>query len=49
MRALELVVGLTLAALAMYYFINQSDKSSAFIGASADAYTKSVRALMGQP
>jgi hypothetical protein len=48
MRALEVIVGLTLSALALYYFIGEADKSSKFMSASADAYSKSINALMGR-
>ena len=49
MRGLEVIVGFTLAALVLYYFVGQADKSSRLIEALSKGYTSSVRALQGQP
>lgn len=48
MQALTIVVGFTLAALMLYYFIGQADKSSQFIEALSKGYTSSVIALQGR-
>jgi hypothetical protein len=48
MRGLEIVTAFTLAALALYFFVGQADKSSQFIGALSSGYTSTVRALQGQ-
>lgn len=45
---LDTIVMLILAALAMYYFVYESDKSSKLISSSADATAKVTSALMGK-
>ena len=49
MRALEIVVGLTVTALVLYYFVGKADESSKLIKALSDGYTNTVRSLQGQP
>lgn len=48
MRGLEIVVGFTLAALALYYFVGQADKSSRLIEALSAGYTQTVSVLQGR-
>jgi hypothetical protein len=48
MRALEIIVGLTVTALILYYFVGQADTSSKFIQASSNAYVNSLLALQGR-
>lgn len=48
MRGLEIVVGLTVTALILYYFVGKADQSSKFISALSDGYTKTVVALQGR-
>lgn len=45
MRGLEIVVGFTLAALALYFFVGRADQSSKFIEALSDGYTNVVSAF----
>lgn len=44
----QAVIGFTLAALALYFFVGQADKSSQFIGALSDGYTRTVQTLQGR-
>lgn len=48
MQGLEKVLGFTLAALALYFFVFKSAESSKFISALADGYTKTVQTLQGR-
>ena len=48
MRGLEIVVGLTVTALILYFFVGKADESSKFIGALSDGYTKTVKTLQGR-
>ena len=48
MQALQVVVGLTIAALILYYFVGKADESSKFISALSDGYTQTVKALQGR-
>lgn len=48
MRGLEIVTGFTLAALALYFFVGQADKSSQFIDSLSKGYTSVVGALQGR-
>lgn len=45
---LQTVIGFTLAALVLYYFVGQADKSSQFIGALSQGYTQTVQTLQGR-
>ena len=45
---LQAVIGFTLAALVLYFFVGQADKSSVFIGSLADGYTRTVETLQGR-
>lgn len=45
MRGLEVVVGFTLAALALYFFVGRADESSKFISALSQGYTSVVGAF----
>lgn len=45
MRGLEIVVGFTLAALALYFFVGRAEESSKFIKALSDGYTGVVGAF----
>lgn len=45
MRALEIVTAFTLAALALYFFVGQADKSSKLISSLSDGYTNVVGAF----
>lgn len=45
MRGLEIVVGFTIAALALFFFVGRADESSKFISALADGYTRVVGAF----
>lgn len=44
----EKIIGLTVLALILYYFVLKSEQSSKFINASADAYVKGVTVLQGR-
>lgn len=48
MRGLEVVVGFTLAALVLYFFVGKADESSKFISALSDGYTRTVTTLQGR-
>lgn len=48
MNALQAVIGFTLGALILYYFVGQADKSSKLIESLSAGYTSTVRALQGQ-
>ena len=48
MQGLNAVLGFTLAALALYFFVFQSDRSSEFIKALAAGYTSTVSTLQGR-
>lgn len=48
MRGLEIVVGLTVTALILYFFVGKADESSKFIGALSDGYTRTVQTLQGR-
>lgn len=48
MRALEIVVGLTVTALILFYFVGKADQSSKLISSLADGYTKTVSTLQGR-
>lgn len=48
MRGLEIVVGLTVTALILYFFVGKADESSKFIKALSDGYTNTVRSLQGR-
>lgn len=45
---LQAVFGFTLAALILYFFVGQADKSSQFIGALSEGYTSTVKTLQGR-
>lgn len=45
MQGLNIVVGFTLAALALYFFVGRAEESSKFIGALAQGYTNVVGAF----
>lgn len=45
MRGLEIVVGFTLAALALFFFVGRADESSKFIRALSEGYTSVVGAF----
>lgn len=49
MQALQIVAAFTVTALILYYFVGKADESSKLITSLADGYTKTVRALQGQP
>ena len=44
----QAVIGFTLAALALYFFVGQADKSSQFISALSDGYSRTVQTLQGR-
>lgn len=48
MQALQAVIGLTVVALVLYYFVLKADESSKLIGALSDGYTKTVQTLQGR-
>jgi hypothetical protein len=48
MQGLQIVAGFTLAALALYFFVGQADKSSRLIEALSSGYSQTVRTLQGQ-
>lgn len=48
MRGLEVVVGLTVTALLLYFFVLKADESSKFIKALSDGYTNTVKTLQGR-
>lgn len=48
MRGLEVVVGFTLAALILYFFVGKAEESSKFIGALSEGYTRTVTTLQGR-
>lgn len=48
MQALQIIVGLTVTALILYYFVGKSEESSRLIKALADGYTSSVKALQAR-
>ena len=48
MNAVQAVIGFTLAALVLYYFVGKADQSSQFIGALSDGYTRTVQTLQGR-
>ena len=48
MRGLEIVVGLTVTALILYFFVGKADESSKFIKALSDGYTNTVKSLQGR-
>jgi len=48
MSGLQAVVGFTLAALVLYFFVGKADESSKFISALSDGYTKTVKTLQGR-
>ncbi len=48
MQALQAVIGLTVVALILYYFVLKADESSKLISALSDGYTKTVQALQGR-
>lgn len=45
MQGLQIVVGFTLAALALYFFVGRADESSKFIKALSQGYTQVVGAF----
>lgn len=45
MRGLEVVVGFTLGALALYFFVGRANESSKFIKALSEGYTQVVGAF----
>lgn len=45
---LQAVIGFTLAALVLYFFVGKADESSKFIGALSAGYTSTVRTLQGR-
>lgn len=45
MRGLEIVVGFTLAALALFFFVGRAEESSKFIKALSDGYTNVIGAF----
>jgi hypothetical protein len=47
MQGLQIVAGFTLAALALYYFVGQADKSSKLIEALSAGYSQTVSTLQG--
>jgi hypothetical protein len=48
MQALQIIVGLTVTALILYYFVGKADESSKLIKGLADGYTNVVGALQGR-
>lgn len=48
MQGLQIVVGLTVTALILYFFVGKADESSKFISALSDGYTKTVKTLQGR-
>lgn len=48
MQGLQIVVGLTVTALILYFFVGKADESSKFIGALSDGYTSTLRTLQGR-
>lgn len=48
MQALQAVIGLTVVALILYYFVLKADESSKLISALSDGYTKTVQTLQGR-
>ena len=44
----QAVIGFTLAALVLYFFVGQADKSSVFISSLSDGYTQTVKTLQGR-
>jgi len=48
MQALQAVIGLTVVALILYYFVLKADESSKLIGALSDGYTRTVQTLQGR-
>lgn len=44
----QAVIGFTLAALALYFFVGQAERSSQFIGALSDGYTRTIQTLQGR-
>ncbi len=45
MQGLQIVVGFTIAALALYFFVGRAEESSKFIKALSDGYTNVVSAF----
>ena len=45
MQGLQIVVGFTLAALALYFFVGRAEESSKFIKALSEGYTSVVGAF----
>lgn len=45
MQGLQIVVGFTLAALALYFFVGRAEESSKFIGALSQGYTQVIGAF----
>lgn len=48
MQGLQAIIGFTLAALILYYFVGQAEKSSKFIEALSQGYTSSLKVLQGR-
>lgn len=48
MQALQIIVGLTITALILYYFVGKADESSKLIKALSEGYTSTVSALQGR-
>lgn len=48
MQALQVVAGFTIAALVLYFFVGQADKSSQFISALSEGYTSTIKSLQGR-
>jgi hypothetical protein len=48
MQALQIIVGLTVTALILYYFVGKADESSKLIKSLADGYTNVVGALQAR-
>lgn len=45
---LQAVIGFTLAALVLYFFVGKADQSSMFISSLSDGYTQTVKTLQGR-
>ncbi len=48
MNQLNVIVGLTVTALILYYFVGKSEESSRLIKALADGYSQTVRTFQGR-
>lgn len=48
MNQLNIIAGLTITALALYYFVGKSEESSKLIRALAEGYSQTVKTLQGR-